>query len=457
MSSSPSITLFTEQIDPSRRPLTLFASAVVHTAVLALLSFGILTAPQIDTHAAADRFTMRHLDLHTPEQQERRAALGIRYPGPQATPQREQTAALRQAIHARKGPQTLLQPDLPKPLTLLHELPVPRVMIWTPSKTPVKTIVAPTPAPPTMANVHPSLDAPNSEINLADVDIAAAPVPAPKLALMPSSTSPVAVQGTSVAQLPPATVTQSAATPTPAAILSASDLQMKDGSVTLPPINETASDSDPGELRPGAPHASAAGSAQSAAGQGTAKAVKPAPQGNPGGAAAGLAQGGSTGAEQGDPNAAHITLPRNGQFSAVIVGDALQEQFPELADVWSGRMAYTVYLHVGLPRSWILQYSLPRSADAAAAGAVARLDAPWPYSIVRPNLAAASVDADALMVHGFVDQSGHFQSLSLVFPQAFPQAQFLLKSLQQWQFRPASQNGRFAEVEVLLIIPEDLD
>ena len=30
----------------------------------------------------------------------------------------------------------------------------------------------------------------------------------------------------------------------------------------------------------------------------------------------------------------------------------------------------------------------------------------------------------------------------------------VLTALQQWEFRPARQNGRFARVEVLLIIPD---
>jgi len=51
-----------------------------------------------------------------------------------------------------------------------------------------------------------------------------------------------------------------------------------------------------------------------------------------------------------------------------VVGAALEEKYPELAGYGAAEMAYTVYLHVGLARSWILQYSLPRAADAAAAG-----------------------------------------------------------------------------------------
>jgi hypothetical protein len=35
-------------------------------------------------------------------------------------------------------------------------------------------------------------------------------------------------------------------------------------------------------------------------------------------------------------------------------------------------------------------------------------------------------------------------------------AQFVLASLQQWQFRPAARNGQIARVEVLLIIPEEM-
>ena len=120
-------------------------------------------------------------------------------------------------------------------------------------------------------------------------------------------------------------------------------------------------------------------------------------------------------------------------------------------------MAYTVYLHVGLARSWILQYSLPRAADAAAAGIVTRLAAPWPYNIVRPKLVPGAINADALMVHGFVNQAGRFETLAIAFPPEFAQAEFVINALDQWQFRPASQNGQITRVEVLLIIPEEME
>jgi hypothetical protein len=61
------------------------------------------------------------------------------------------------------------------------------------------------------------------------------------------------------------------------------------------------------------------------------------------------------------------------------------------------------------------------------------------------------------MIHGFVNASGRFEALRIVFPQTFSQAEFVLSALEQWQFRPAMQNGVAVSVEVLLIIPGDMN
>jgi len=374
--------------------------------------------------------------------------------------------AMRQVAHAKPGPQTLIQPDIPDSVALTQEVPVPMVVLWTPSKTTVKNIVAPQPEKPTASEVKPSLDRPNDELNVSDVNLVAANLPAPKLPVPPSTTSPIVVHAPELTQLAPQTVSQPTAQPTPATVMSLSDLQMKEGAVTLPPVNETASATAPGELAPGAAHDPSAPGNGNQAGSGSGSGSAPAadstaaagPQGQPTGAETASAPAAESGNGQSNqPSATAITLPRDGRYGAVVVGNALEDQFPEMASVWSGRMAYTVYLHVGLARSWILQYSLPRADDASAAGNVAHIDAPWPYNIVRPNLEPGAIEADALMVHGFVNQSGRFETLSVVFPQTFPQAQFVLSSLQQWQFRPAMQNGAGARVEVLLIIPELLN
>jgi hypothetical protein len=65
------------------------------------------------------------------------------------------------------------------------------------------------------------------------------------------------------------------------------------------------------------------------------------------------------------------------------------------------------------------------------------------------------MDADALMIHGFVNQAGRFENLSILFPPEFAEAQLMLDSLRQWEFRPAGQNGQSVRVEILLIIPEE--
>ena len=84
-----------------------------------------------------------------------------------------------------------------------------------------------------------------------------------------------------------------------------------------------------------------------------------------------------------------------------------------------------------------------------------RPDAPWPYLIVRPHLLPEDSDSDAIMVHGFINPNGRFEQLAIVFPPQFAQTKFVLGSLQQWEFRPARENGRLTSVEVLLIIPEE--
>jgi hypothetical protein len=322
----------------------------------------------------------------------------------------------------------------------------------------------------TAADVKPSPDPPNEQLDLANISIATPPVLKPKLMMPASTTSPIAMQAPDKVQLAPTTVSQPTKQPTPVAVMSLSDLRMAEGTVVLPPVNESANTNTQGALAPGpAIEPSAQGSGNqpgsggagqgspSAAGQASTRPAQSVATAQPSGPDA-SAQGAETSDAQNDrPTATHITMPKDGQFGSVIVGDSLQDEFPEMAEVWGGRLAYTVYLHVGLARSWILQYSLPRTDDVEMTGNVAHLEAPWPYNIVRPNLVSASTDVNTIMVHGFVNQSGRFETLNIVFPPQYPQSQFVIASLQQWQFRPAMQNGQIARVEVLLIIPQQME
>jgi hypothetical protein len=153
------------------------------------------------------------------------------------------------------------------------------------------------------------------------------------------------------------------------------------------------------------------------------------------------------------PTVTRIVMPKDGKFGVVVVGSSMAEEYPETVGLWGSRLAYTVYLHVGPGKSWILQYSLPQEASAAANGTVVQLQAPWPFVMERPELALGDLNSDAILVHGFVNPSGRFEKLTIVFPVGFAQSKFVLGALQQWQFRAAMENGLLTAVEVLLIIP----
>jgi len=426
--------LFATLDSQGQRPTSLVGSILIHLIAGAVVLFGFAYKPPA-VRVAQAHYTLRELDLILPPESQKPAPPRIPYPKSHAgaaAPEGRTEASRSLPKQMQPGPQTLIQADLLNPITLPQLIPVPQVVIWSPSKTTVKHIVPPLPEKPTAAEVIPVLDRPNQELTLADVNLASSKLPSVKLPVAPSTTSPVTVHAPAQVQLPPASASQQSAPPTPAAVLSLSDLKMN-GSAALPPVNE-----------------SQASNAQGALSQGHAQ--NPSDQAGRGSLAAKETGSNGTGRATTTP----IALPKDGHFGSVIVNDALEGQFPELEGAWSGRLAYTAYLHVGLPKSWIMQYSLPRNADAAAGGTTSRLEAPWPYNIVRPNLAPGTVDADALMIRGFVDESGRFQDLTIVFPQPFSNAQFVLAALQQWQFRPAQHNGQAAKVEVLLIIPEDM-
>jgi hypothetical protein len=470
------ITLFSDRPEPGRQPYSFLVSILVHVAVIGLVSLGLMSAPQVKTPTLAQHYDVRHIDLHTLESPVQRAANnGIEQFRPHSPTQKPppgggaaaQPPLMRQVVQAPQGPQTLLQPDIPKPVTLTQAVPVPTVVVWDGNKTSAKRLVPPLPEKPAVSDVQPSLQLPNDEQNLDIVALAANDLATQPQPFFPSTTSPVVVRGPEPAPPAPVTTAQGATQATPASVMSLSDLQMDNGEVTLPPVNESASSNSPGALAAGKTQDSTQiGQGNPAGNQGEPGAVE-----GPGNAgetpnAAAATQGDETASGQpGAPQAgsgrgnqltaALISLPKDGQFGAVVVGSSMEEKYPETAPLWSGRLSYTVFLHVGLSKSWILQYSLSQADNAAASGNITHIEAPWPYNIVRPNIPPGTIDADALMVHGFITPAGRFQTLTVLFPPQFAQAQFVLEALAQWQFRAATQNGQNVLVEVLLIIPEE--
>lgn len=445
--SSAPLSLFAEPSAPAGRPSSFAFSIVAHVAVAGAVYFGVTHLPRIEDRTMLERFSVRQLDLHSldpnfPNMPRRDAPDNkIPYPAPAVLDEvtgglpPDLAEAMRTFIGAAAGRQTLIQPEFQTHLSFAQQVPLPTLIIWTPGPAARKRIVAPSAAPPAASSVKPSFDLPNQETRTADVAVAATDV-SPRIQSLPAgTTSPLETHSAKPVQMAPATISASAEQPTPTAVLSISDVRMPDGTVLLPPVN------DAGPAGTGKFSASVHG----------------------GGASGHAAQDAKR--EDADDatidgrrlSAEHIIVSRDGKFSVVVVGSSLEEEYPETAELWANRVAYTAYLHVGLRKNWILQYSVTRAAETADAGRVARLEAPWPYDIQRPNLLSRDLNGDALMVHGVLNQAGHFESLAIAFPRSFRYASFVLHALRQWQFRPARQNGQATPVEVLLIIPEELD
>ena len=286
MTPAYTISLFSERSDLGPRPTSIAASALLHVVALAVILFGIAYKPPY-ARVSTDHYRVRELDLNMPDEQARFYPPHI--PKPASSPGARALAsagkpsltvpALRDVAQAPPGPQTLLQPDVEKPITLPVPIPVPQVAIWSPSKVTVKKVTPPLPQKPTSADVQPSVERPNEELTLADVNVASSFHPTSHPIVNASTTSPVRVQTQQQVQLPPAMSSKSITRPTPATILSLSNLRMKEGTATLPPVNESVVVRGPGVLAAQGKDASP-GKADSSAkpGQGGSS---PGPGGNP--------------------------------------------------------------------------------------------------------------------------------------------------------------------------------
>lgn len=152
-----------------------------------------------------------------------------------------------------------------------------------------------------------------------------------------------------------------------------------------------------------------------------------------------------------------IALPKEGKFNVIVLGSSISGPYPESVGALSGKLVYTVYVGVGLRKNWILQYCLPKGAEhSLIRGGSTPLAAPWPYLMVRPNQ-LNSLSFDYVMVHAMLTAEGHFDQLALVLPDQLAEKDLLLRSLRQWEFRPAAKDGVPTSVEVLLIIPREPD
>jgi hypothetical protein len=481
------LTLFGDPKPAGRGPSGFLVSMVVHVVVIGSLYLNLKHRVRVEDEAIVQRYTVRLLSLWRPEPKVPRPVENHGTQSPQrgagevASGGQPSAPSLPFQVADRiPAPQTLVQPDLPPNLVLPQETPIPLILMWSPESSTARQIVLPPPQEKTVAEVRPDLNPPNHEVELADMRISASAFVTDKALFLPSTTSPVVVHGTEEVKQVPETTSKPLGAPVPARVLSLSDLVLERGTIALPMVNETAAVGASDAMAPAREVSSPDGghgnkaSKQDGIGAGetpgsqTGKGAGPDNPGrqegakggpeNPGrqeGAKSEPDSGASEAAEAGssaEPTVTRIVMPKDGKFGVVIVGSSMAEEYPETVGLWGSRMAYTVYLHVGVAKSWILQYSLPQAADNGTTG---RIDAPWPFVMERPGLAPGDLNGDAIMVHGFVSTSGRFEKLAIVFPADFAQGKFVLGALQQWQFRAAMQNGLLTAVEVLLIIPAE--
>ena len=157
--------------------------------------------------------------------------------------------------------------------------------------------------------------------------------------------------------------------------------------------------------------------------------------------------------------ASRVVHPASGVFDIVVQSSGL-DGFPESAGVLTGKPIYSVYLNVGTPKEWILQYALPagESESPEVSGGVVRLGnssplaAPYPRVTFRPPIKTRQGSSAYVMVHGFLDGNGRFEGLKVLGTSAAEEAPQIVAVLERWEFRPAMQDGRPARVEILLAI-----
>src|SRR5258707_5449100 len=261
MKSSSIIVLFGDPPPLRRGPSGFLISFMVHVCVCGVLLLALNQPHTADSRSLAQRYAVRIMELrkqepkiHPPVQKAELRPDQLPDTHPIAPGGSPATAAAPRIplnfISQKQAVQTLVQPDAPTDPTI-PQAPLPQVFVWTSRDITVKRIVQPTPQTTAAIDVRPSLDPPNQEVRVADIKISStaydtkAPLPPP------SKTSPINVPATQQTQQMPETASKDAGKATPAGVISASNIQLQEGTATLPMINEVAPAPFPGSLTAG--------------------------------------------------------------------------------------------------------------------------------------------------------------------------------------------------------------
>jgi hypothetical protein len=155
-----------------------------------------------------------------------------------------------------------------------------------------------------------------------------------------------------------------------------------------------------------------------------------------------------------------IEHPANAVFDVVVMQSAADPSFSESAGVLSGQPVYTVYLQVGAPKAWVLQYCIPKESappprivgGAVNIGSPSPIKAPFPLVTLLPPVTMLP-RAGYIIVHGSVDAQGQFKDLTVIRAPNAKMKELIVSELAKWHFRPAVRDGAPVVVEILLAIP----
>jgi hypothetical protein len=149
-----------------------------------------------------------------------------------------------------------------------------------------------------------------------------------------------------------------------------------------------------------------------------------------------------------------VEYPNNAVYDVVVVQPSGED-----VGLLTGRPIYTVYLRLGTPKEWTLQYCVPNEApQTTVSGSVVRVGspapvkAPYPSVTVLPPLETLSMTSKVTL-HGFLDTSGKLLELKVMGDDRFKVKENVIPFLERWEFRPATRDGRPILVEILLLIP----
>lgn len=111
--------------------------------------------------------------------------------------------------------------------------------------------------------------------------------------------------------------------------------------------------------------------------------------------------------------------PETGRHDIVVVQASGGGAVPDSAGILDGKPVYTVYLDVGAPKAWILQYAVPRQGGSAQNEMVVQLGnpapvvAPYPMVTYLPRVSDDGRDG-YVMLHGYLAVSGRLEDLRLI-------------------------------------------